>query len=380
MKRRLLIATAAFAALGMPVAAIGVAWPSLADELGRPLGDLGTWAVIQAVAFGLATMLAGRMIERVGAASILSVSGVGMALACWGLGTADSWAAVIAAGIAIGAAGGGLDATLNTYAALEMTPNHMNTLHAGFGAGAALAPWILTTTLTRGLGWRPGMLVVAGLGGVVGIALVSSFRWWRIEHHSAAVEGDDPIDRRLLTLVLAMFFLASGTEIAGGQWAFTLLTRGRGVSQGMAGLAAGGFFVGLTLSRLLMGVAGHRVGLRRAMTVSLWLVMIAYGLVWWSPWAWLGPFGLILAGFAIGPVFPVQTTLTPSRFGRRVSGRVIGYQIAAAGAGVAVLPWVIGKAVNAAGVEMVGVVLALGAVALGVVGWMLARFEPAIGS
>jgi fucose permease len=369
-----MVAVGGFAAMGMPGAAFAVAWPSVARELDRSLGDLGVVLLIGSGLGLLAASLTGRLIERVGAGVTLPVAAWVAVTGVATLATARSWPAVLVAAAVLGIAGGTLDSAFNTFAALELSPSDMNLLHAGFGVGATLGPWVMAGFLARDLGWRPAMTAVAGFVAVIATALAVTSRRWSIQP-AGHLPGDEPAPawgaRHLVILVL--FFLFAGVEIATGQWAYTLLHEGRGIAPGLAGLAAGGFFAGLTGSRLLMGLGGAAAPVRAVLATSLMTAVLALALLVWSPFIWVGPVALVVAGAGIGPLFPLHTSLTPARFGRTVSARLVSSQVGAAGAGVAIVPWAVGRLVDTNGVGAIEVALLVVALATGVVGLAVHR-------
>lgn len=161
-----------------------------------------------------------------------------------------------------------------------------------------------------------------------------------------------------------MFALYSGVEVGTGQWAYTLLTEGRGVSTAAAGGAVTAFWAGLTISRLGLGAIGHRVSIHRLLGSSSVLVLVGAGALWLNPVEWAGLVGLVVMGLALGPIFPLQTTLTPSRVGVAYTPTAVGYQLAAATVGAAVVPGGLGILVSRFGLEVVGVVLVVTAVLL----------------
>jgi fucose permease len=156
---------------------------------------------------------------------------------------------------------------------------------------------------------------------------------------------------------LAVFSLYSGVEIGAGQWAYSLLTEGRGLSTGTAGLAVTAFWGALTVSRLGLGLVGHRVSVHRLLGASSTLALVGVVAFWLNPVTWAGPAGLVVAGFALGPIFPLQTTLTPSRVGVAYTPTAVGYQLGAATVGAAVVPGGMGLLVSNFGLEVVGSVL-----------------------
>jgi fucose permease len=85
---------------------------------------------------------------------------------------------------------------------------------------------------------------------------------------------------------------------------------------------------------------------------------------WLNPIEWAGLLGLVVMGLALGPIFPLQTTLTPSRVGVAYTPTAVGSQLAAATVGAAVIPGGLGIVFSLVGVEVVGVVLMVTAVLL----------------
>lgn len=364
-RRRLAVVVFSFIALGMPPAAFGVAWPSVAAELGRRIGDLGTVAGLYALGFFAVTAAAGSIIERVGVGPVLVTAGWVAAVSLIGYTTARAWAALLVAAFLLGTAGGAFDAGVNAFAALELDARALNLLHAGYGVGATIGPWMMTAAVAgTGSGWRLGMAAVAGLAGVVAIILTATRGTWALTPHAVEPSGGVKAARSLVVAALALFFVYTGVELVAGQYAFTFLSEGRGVSVATAGLAAGGFWLGLTISRVLLGLMGARMAGDRLLAIATSLTVVAMTLLWWSPAEWVGPAALGLAGLALGPIFPLHIALTPERVGRTATARMIGYQIAAANLGAASLPWLTGRAVDRVGLTFIGPALVVGAVVL----------------
>jgi fucose permease len=364
-RRRLAVVVLSFVSLGMPPAAFGVAWPSVAAELGRSIGDLGTAAGVYALGFFAVTAAAGSIIDRTGVGTMLVSAGWMAAVSLLGYTSVRSWWALLVAAFLLGASGGAFDAGINAFAALELDARSLNLLHAGYGVGATIGPWLMTAAVAdTGFGWRPGMAAVAGLAGVVAIMLTTTRHSWTLTPHPIEPSGEVTAERSLVVAALALFFVYTGVELVAGQYAFTFLSEGRGIPVATAGLAAGGFWLGLTISRVLLGVRGARLAGDRLLAGATALTVAATAVLWWSPAGWVGPAALLVAGLALGPVFPLHIALTPGRVGRTATARMIGYQIAAANLGAASLPWLTGRAVDRVGLEFIGPALAAGAVVL----------------
>ena len=69
--------------------------------------------------------------------------------------------------------------------------------------------------------------------------------------------------------------------------------------------------------------------------------------------------GLMLMGFCFAPVFASLISLTPGRVGSDHAQNAIGFQVASAGLGAAVLTGWIGILADAAGLEIIGMALVI---------------------
>jgi len=61
-----------FVLLGMPIGAIGVAWPSAADDLGRPIAELGLLTLAFGGGYTLTTLVSGNLNRRFGWITLLT--------------------------------------------------------------------------------------------------------------------------------------------------------------------------------------------------------------------------------------------------------------------------------------------------------------------
>ena len=104
--------------------------------------------------------------------------------------------------------------------------------------------------------------------------------------------------------------------------------------------------------------------IQRLLGGSSLLLLVGVVAFWLNPVEWAGLLGLVVMGLALGPIFPLQTTLTPSRVGVAYTPTAVGYQLAAATVGAAVIPGGLGIVVSRFGLEVVGVVLMVTAVLL----------------
>jgi fucose permease len=170
---------------------------------------------------------------------------------------------------------------------------------------------------------------------------------------------------------MAVFFVYTGLEAGGGQWAATILAA-RGATPAEAALAATLFWAGLAGGRIALGFVVDRIGpdrlLRLGMPVAVVAAMgFALGLQ--------DAAFLILFAVALAPVYPTVMALTPARLGP-LAVQAIGLQVAAAMAGVAVLPGLMGWVADWVGADAVPWILLLLAGLLWLLIWRLPPGHP----
>jgi fucose permease len=83
-----------------------------------------------------------------------------------------------------------------------------------------------------------------------------------------------------------------------------------------------------------------------------------------APFASASAIGLAALGFACGPVFPSLIAATPLRLGAAHAANGVGFQVAAAALGQALMPWLVGAAAQRVSLELLGPVLVVLAIAL----------------
>ena len=156
-------------------------------------------------------------------------------------------------------------------------------------------------------------------------------------------------------------------ELSTGLWAFLLLTEGRGLSTGVAGVCVAGYWASLTVGRVLVGWVSEHIGPRRVIAASMAGLAVGAGLVAIPAPAWVAVVGLAVVGLSAAPVFPMMTLTTSDRVGDDHAARAIGIQIGAASVGAALIPAAIGVVLarttpDALGLLLLALALALAAV------------------
>ena len=357
--RSLVVLVYGFVMLGMPGSVLSVAWPSMARDLARDLGDLGILTAVMGVSYALVSLASGSLTKRIPAGAMLVtaawVAGAGLVV----FAGADDWTWFVLASVPLGIAGGTIDAVGNAFVAVNRGSRAMGLIHAAFGFGAMVAPLMITVLLALGVSWRWGFGILA-LGEVIlALAFLSIASGVRMPMEGRRAKPIRLGRKRLLGASVWTFFIYAGVEGSTGFWAFTFLVEGQGVAATIAGLAVAAHWGALFASRLVLGVVGDRIPFNATITASAVGIVIGLSLMWWNPHTWVSIAGLVLAGFASGPVFPLEVLLTSPRFGSEYTPWAVGFQLAAATAAIAIIPASIGIFVNAYGPLVIGPVLVI---------------------
>ena len=352
-----------FVLLGIPDGMLGVAWPSMRTNFSVAQSQMGILLLASTMGFMLTSFAVGRLIGRFGIVALLMAACVVRGAGLMGMAFAPSWWALVSLAFCFGVGSGGIDAGMNTYFAMNLSPRLMNWLHASFGLGATLGPILLTALLSAGLAWRWGYALV-GLA-QMGLALMVFARardWRAIPQAKETSETRAVVHRSYRATLLrpivwvniALFFSCAGLEATAGNWAFSLFTETRGVSVAVAGFWTSFYWASFTVGRLFFGFIADRINMINALRTVMVTAIVATLLLWWNPANWVGFAGLAILGFAMAPIFPLLISATPLRLGLADATNAIGFQVAAAAFGIAVLPGLAGLLAEQTSLEALG--------------------------
>lgn len=363
--RILFVLASGFVLLGMSLTVPGVTWPSVAESFGRPVADLGYVTLMFGGGYTLSSVASGRTSTKYGIGPTMVAATTASALALAAIATSASWPMFLVASGLLGIGGGFVDSSTNTYVAIRRGTRAMGAIHGVFGIGAVMGPLLATGLLQGGFSWRVAYGVLALAQTVFVAALWFSARGFggRSELNQRMV-GAGFWRTPTVMWSLFVFFVYAGIGMGAGVWAFTYLTEGRGIDDGLGGVVVAGYWGALTASRLLLGALGNRFSpdtMMRWATVATAAAFLVLGL---SPTSWIAASAFVFAGFSHGPIFPLQMLLTPRRVGSAHTARTVGYEIAAANVGGALLPGMMGFAVGLTGLDVIPPLLIINSLVL----------------
>ncbi len=338
-----------FILLGLGGGLLGVAWPAMQISFNQPIDAMAVILGASTVGYLVASFGSGIVVSRLGYGRMFIVALILMCFGWLGFALIPSWGLVIAISF-VGAFGTALlDAGLNAYLAAHHSAREMNWLHACFGIGITIAPLIMTAAVT-GAGWQFGY-IIAAFGSVLLLALfiMSRSRWLSpitIASSGAAIDRrralKETLRSPLVWLSILLFAVYAGVEILPGNWGYSLFTEVRNMPPERAGFWISFYWGSFTVGRLFFGAIMPKlspIGLQRGCVTGLLFGGILF---WWNPSTIVGIAGLIILGFSQAPLFPLFVLNTPRMFGEERASYAIGFQLAGAGIGIALLPSIVG--------------------------------------
>jgi fucose permease len=258
--------TTFFVAMGLGTGVWVSRIPAVKQQAHLTDARLGLALLAAPVGLLAGTILAGRLVDRVGSARIAWFSGVAVCLLIIGPGLARNIWELIAALWAIGFGGGLLDVAQNAQGVRIETGYGrpiMTSMHAGYSLGAIIGSLIGGAFAWAGIGPAPTLAAV-GVPAAVGTVVMG--RW--LLRQRARLAADAPVmervpalavDRhRIRRLVMTLGILAICGMIgegAAGDWSAVYLRDNLGASAGFAALGYAAFSVMMTAGRF----AGDRL-------------------------------------------------------------------------------------------------------------------------
>ncbi|HEX2906805.1 MAG TPA: MFS transporter, partial [Phototrophicaceae bacterium] len=220
------IAYLGFIALGIPGTLLNIAWAPehMQKTFAVPIEAYGLLSIAGTIGYFIATFTSGRIISRLGIGKMLLISAIVTTIGLIGYAITPSWASVIAIALIMGVGSGLIDGGLNIYFAAHYSPRLMNWLHACFGVGATIGPWLMTSMITAGQSWRVGYAIVAGVYVLLTVIFFLTRTWWQTPASAPAPATAGPTtapkqSRQVLLMPavwigVALFFAYGGLEVS----------------------------------------------------------------------------------------------------------------------------------------------------------------------
>jgi len=344
--------------------------PAVKERLGLTDGQLGLALLAAPAGLFLATLAAGRLVDRFGSGRVTRIAGTAFCLLLVAPGLARTMAGLVAALLTVGIAGGVMDVSMNAHGVRVETAYRrpvMASMHACYSLGGLAGALLGGAFAWRGVTPEPTFAVV----GLPAAALAATAGYWLPGAAGTGLpppgEAGGPGPERPVTprpaghgtgwLVLALGVVglcALVAEGAAADWSAVYLRDNLGTSAGLAAVAFAAFSVTMTAGRLAgdrLAARFGRVRLVRGCALAA-AAGLAGGLASRSVIGALAGFAVLGAGLSciVPQVFSAGGRADPDRPGRGLARVVrLGYLGLAGG------PVIIGACAG-----LVGLPLALG--------------------
>ena len=372
----------AFISLGLPDTVLGIAWPYMRVEFAKPLAAAGILTILGTIFTATSSILSGHVLNRFGTGRVTAVSCLMTATGLLGYSIAPSFLWLLPCIPLLGFGAGAIDCGLNFYIAANYSSRHMNWLHCCWGIGATFGPAIMTALIAGGSGWRSGYRTISIIQFTLSIVLFLAIGLWdrvKGERRNAESENDSVKDaetdtltpeaverrrNRAIRLQIGIYAIYTSCEFLVGLWAFSLLTKERGIDAVTAGTWVSLYYAALTVARFANGFIVDRLGNRFMIKTGLIVALagaclFAFRFFFPSAPACIELVGLILLGAGFGPIYPCMTHETARRFRADTAQKVMGYQTGAANLGGAGFPALVGLIAGKTSLEILPFTLGL---------------------
>lgn len=342
----------AFISLGLPDSVLGIIWPEIRTEIHQPVEALSGVTLVIVIFTSISAFVSGRIMKKIGTGPLTFICGLMTGLGLIGISLIHSYPALILTAIPMGMGAGAVDAALNNYVAEHYKPRYMNWLHSFWGLGAIAAPLLVTALITSGSGWRFAVRTIAAVQLTISLFLLIALPAWRKQEHKTSVITAQPDQNGVFSSLrikgvfasMTLFFLYCGVEYSMINWTASYMIEQKGSSLSYAGAAQSLLFAGLTVGRILAGFIVGKTGNRKLVYTGMSVALAGAVILLFAKNPALCAACAALVGFGYAPIYPCMMHESAARFPGGANKDITGYQVAAAGLGVAVIPVSLGYA------------------------------------
>ena len=355
-----------FISLGLPDALLGCAWPTIKLQLDAPLSAAGIISMIIALGTIFSSLQSDRLTKWLGAGKVTTLSVLISSGALFGFSTSNSFLALCLWAIPYGLGAGGIDAAINNYVAIHYSSRHMSWLHAMWGVGTIVGPYIIGHALTRGMSWNSAYRTISLMQLILAvIVLISLPLWKKPKTENVSGEKAKPLSlKQVFSIkgtrqICLCFFCYCAVEQTAMLWSASYMVLHNGISAEKAASLASMFYIGITAGRLINGFFANRFS--DSTLIKVGQAVIGLGII-----TMILPLGftvtlvgLVMVGLGCAPIYPSIIHSIPQLFGEEASQAIIGVQMASAYIGTCFMPPLFGLIAQHISVSLLPIYLAV---------------------
>lgn len=327
-----------FISLGLPDSLFGASWPVIHLDYGINESFASFYGIITGACTGGVSFISGKLIRKFGTGKVTLISTMLTVVGLFIMSFAPNIVIMMLGAVVLGYGAGVIDTALNNFVSLHYKSQHMNWLHACWGAGVTISPLIMSAFLTTDTGsWRNGYRVVALLQLSIGIIIALTLNKWKIVKENFSQEDSTEQQKSLIEILkikgVATSILSQGLycsmEFTIGTWGASYLVNVYALQPDEAAKWISLYFCGIMIGRIISGFISIKTSdntmIRGGIAVSgVGMILLAL------PLGEISFFGLLLIGIGFGPIFPSVLHSVPDRFGTEYSADITGFHMGGA--------------------------------------------------
>ena len=329
--------------VGFPDGAFTVSWLGISEDIsGMTTAHTGFILVAYSVTYTLAGIILAKLVRFMKLQMVYFCGLVVMGLGFVALALSPNFTMVMTSIAIYGFGTGVMASSMNSYMAKHFSARHNNWMHCFWGGGAAFSP-IIMGQLMAILSWRAGYFVITGILGLIATMLLVSMskKIWIDEDgkHQEQAVVQEVVKKRFLTkkwhqiLEIMTFFFLGGTDYT--LVFFTgaaLVARGSETTESVAIFSAI-YYVAMTVGRMFFGWVAKWLNELVIIRIGVVISIVGIAVLYFTS----NVAGMALVGFGLAPMLPTLVSDTSNRFRPTLISKIVGYELAAFGAGIAVL-------------------------------------------
>lgn len=334
-----------FISLGLPDSIFGASWPMIHLDLNmaESLGSLFT--ILVGAGAGLSSVISGPLIRRFSTGPVTAFSVLLTAVGIMGYSISDNLPMLTLFSILLGLGAGAVDSGLNNFVSLHYKAIHMNWLHCFWGVGVTLSPLIMSHFLADGQ-WRGGYRTIGIIQLVITAVLFLTLPIWKKAKNTDAKDEEQANSDEKITVVniiktkgVLMAILSVGLycamEFIVGTWGASYIVNSKGLAADSASKWISTFYFGIMAGRFLSGILSVKLNDKKLIRLGIYISMIGI-IILALPLGTASLCGLFFIGLGFAPFFPSTLHATATRFDKKYSQDITGFQM---GGGYA-LAWI----------------------------------------
>ncbi len=325
---------------GIVMTVLGTILPSLIERFAVDKTVAGSAITLLSVGILAGSLVFGPVVDRYGFKGLLIACTALVLVGLEALAFAPNFdllrVAVFFVGFGGGVINGGTNALVSDISAGERSAK-LSLLGVFFGVGAFGVPFLL--------GFLLDQFAYGTLTAFVGLPVAAAIVYFAIVRFPVPKQpqgfpvsrGKELIRDPALLLLGAMLFLQSGMEITAGGWTSTFFQEELAAEAGAAAFGLSLFWVGLTLSRLVLGGLLKKWSPAIVLRSCIGLAIVGTVVMILAESAWHGYVGIFLTGAGLAAGFPVLLGYAGDRY-PHVSGTAFSILFVMALTGGSILP------------------------------------------